>query len=64
VEYKQRTWLKVPEVAAELAIPRTRAYELIQRGQIPAVRVGERSIRVNRQELEQFLRSQRVVAGK
>jgi excisionase family DNA binding protein len=64
VEYKQRTWLKVPEVAAELAIPRTRAYELIQRGQIPAVRVGERSIRVNRQELEQFLLSQRVVAGR
>jgi excisionase family DNA binding protein len=64
VDYKQRTWLKVPEVAAELGIPRTRAYELIQRGQIPAVRVGERSIRVNRQELEQFLLSQRVVAGR
>jgi excisionase family DNA binding protein len=64
VNYKQRTWLKVPEVAEELGIPRTRAYELIQRGQIPAVRVGQRSIRVNRQELEQFLLSQRVVAGR
>ncbi len=28
----QRTWLTVPEVAEELHIPRTRAYELIARG--------------------------------
>jgi excisionase family DNA binding protein len=30
-------------------------YELIARGDLPAVRIGERSIRVNRQELERFL---------
>lgn len=58
----QRTWLTVPEVAEELHIPRTRAYELIARGELPAVRVGERSIRVNRAELERFLlESRRVV---
>ncbi len=50
-----RTWLTVPEAAAELHIPRTRAYELIARGELPAVRVGARSIRVNRHELERFL---------
>ncbi len=60
----QRTWLTVPEVAEELHIPRTRAYELIARGELPAVRVGERSIRVNRAELERFLlESRRVVAS-
>jgi excisionase family DNA binding protein len=51
----ERTWLTVPEVADELHIPRTRCYELIARGELPAVRVGERSIRVNRNELERFL---------
>jgi excisionase family DNA binding protein len=51
----EKGWLTVPDLAEELQIPRTRAYELIQRGDLPAVRIGERSIRVNRQELERFL---------
>jgi excisionase family DNA binding protein len=60
----ERTWLTVPEVADELHIPRTRAYELIQKGELPAVRVGERSIRVHKAELERFLlETCRVVAG-
>jgi excisionase family DNA binding protein len=59
----QKRWLTVPEVAEELRIPRRRCYELIQRGELPAVRVGERSIRVNRLELEKFLlENRRVVA--
>ena len=59
----QKSWLTVPEVAEELRIPRSRCYELIQRGELPAVRVGERSIRVNRLELEKFLlENRRVVA--
>lgn len=61
----EKNWLTVPEVAEELNIPRTRAYELIARGELPAVRIGERSIRVNRQELERFLlESRRVVEQK
>ena len=59
----KRTWLTVPEVAADLHIPRTRAYELIQKGHLPGVRIGERSIRVNRHELARFLDTRRVVAG-
>ena len=50
-----KSWLTVPELAEELKIPRSRAYELIARGELPAVRIGERSIRVNRAELERFL---------
>jgi excisionase family DNA binding protein len=61
---KNREWLKVPEVAEELGIPRSRAYDLIQRGDLPAVRVGERSIRVNRRELERFLLESRPVVAK
>ena len=62
METKTREWLKVPEVAEELNIPRSRAYELIQRGELPAVRIGKRSIRVNRRELEKFLLENRRVA--
>ena len=55
METKAREWLTVPETAQELHIPRTRCYELIARGELPAIRIGERSIRVNRAELERFL---------
>ena len=52
---RNREWMRVTEVAELLGLPRTRTYELIQRGELPAVRIGERSIRVNRRELERFL---------
>jgi excisionase family DNA binding protein len=64
METSTQEWLTVPEVAKELRIPRSRAYELIQRGGLPAVRIGERSIRVHRGELERFLLdTRRVVAS-
>lgn len=64
METKEKVWLKVPEVAEELNIPRSRAYELVANGELPAVRIGERSIRVNRRELESFLlETRRVVAS-
>jgi excisionase family DNA binding protein len=60
-----RAWLTVREAAEELRLPRIRCYELIQRGELPAVRIGERSIRVNKAELERFLlESRRVVSGR
>ena len=62
-ETGERSWLTVPEAAVELRIPRTRCYELIQRGELPAVRIGERSIRVNRRELERFLLESRRIAS-
>jgi excisionase family DNA binding protein len=63
METTEREWLKVPEAATLLGLPKTRAYELIQQGELPAVRIGERSIRVNRCELEKFLlENRRVVA--
>jgi excisionase family DNA binding protein len=63
METTTREWLKVPEVAEELGIPRIRTYELIQQGSLPAVRIGERSIRVNRRELERFLLETRQVVA-
>jgi excisionase family DNA binding protein len=56
MEQERREWLKVPEAAQYFGVPRSRMYELIQRGELPAVRIGQRSIRVNRREIERFLR--------
>jgi excisionase family DNA binding protein len=64
MDIKTRDWLTVPEVAEELKIPRSRAYDLVAQGSLPAVRIGVRSLRVNRRELERFLlESRRVVAS-
>ena len=63
METRTQEWLTVPEVAKHLRIPRSRAYELIQGGELPAVRIGERSIRVNRTELERFLLETRRIVG-
>jgi len=59
MEQERREWLKVPEAAEYFGVPRSRMYELIQVGHIPAVRIGERSIRLNRREVERFLREHR-----
>lgn len=63
MEQKEREWMKVPEAAELLGIPRTRMYELVSRGEVPAVRIGERSIRINRRELERFLIEDRPVSA-
>jgi excisionase family DNA binding protein len=63
METTEKEWLKVPEAAELLGLPKTRAYELIQQGELPAVRIGERSIRVNRHELEHFLLEERRVVA-
>jgi excisionase family DNA binding protein len=55
---KEHEFLKVPEVAKELRIARSRAYELVANGTIPAVKIG-RSVRVSRKELECWLEEQR-----
>ena len=57
---EQYEWLKVPEVAEELRIARSRAYELVADGEIPAVKIG-RSVRVSRKELDRWLEDRRYV---
>jgi excisionase family DNA binding protein len=60
----EKTWLKVPEVAELLGVPRSRAYELVANGSIPAVRISERTIRVHKAELEKrLLETRRIVAN-
>lgn len=51
--------MKVPEAADYFGVSRSRMYDLIQRGELPAVWISQRSLRVNRRETEQFLRENR-----
>jgi excisionase family DNA binding protein len=53
-------WLNLKDVQHLLGIGRTKTYELVTTGELPAVRIG-RCIRVNRRELDAWLRAQRYV---
>lgn len=50
------------EVAAVLHVSRTYAYQLIQRGDIAAVRMG-RSVRVRPRDLDEYVRRHAEIAG-
>jgi excisionase family DNA binding protein len=57
---KNPEWLSLKDVQQLLGIGRTKAYELVTTGELPAVRIG-RCIRVNRRELDEWLQAQRYV---
>ncbi len=57
---KHPEWLSLKGVQQLVDIGRTKAYELVTTGELPAVRIG-RCIRVNREELDEWLRTQRYV---
>lgn len=59
---REHEYLKVPEVAEVLRIARSRAYELVADGTIPAIRIN-RSVRVSRKEFERWLEDQRYLDG-
>ena len=53
----EREWLTIREIQKELAIGRTKAWQLVASGAVPAVKIG-RSVRVNRRDLEEWLAHQ------
>ena len=55
---KHSEWLSLKDVQQLLGLGRTKAYELVTTGELPAVRIG-RCIRVSRRELDEWLRAQR-----
>jgi len=64
VNEDERVWRKVPDAAAYFAIPRSRMYSLIQQGVLPAVRVGQRSIRVDVREVARVLKENHQIVRK
>lgn len=50
--------LTVPEAARLLRISRNTAYEMVRRGELPAINLGERIIRIPRFALEQWISRQ------
>jgi len=57
---REKEWLTLTEVQRVLELGRTKTYELVARGEIPAVRIG-RVLRVNREELDRWLEAKRIV---
>ena len=53
-------WISMSEVQRILGLGRTKTYELVATGEIPAVRIG-RVLRVNREELDKWLETKRVL---
>ena len=60
VTVRETEWLSLKDVQRLLGIGKTKTYELVSTGELPAIRVG-RCIRVNRTELDEWLRTQRYV---
>lgn len=54
----QTRTLTAPQVAAQLQLSRALVYALIQRGELPAVRIG-RSVRVLPDDLDRWLQAHR-----
>ena len=56
-----RVWLTAAEAAEYLGLSSVKAlYELVRRGVVPAYRLGERSLRFRREELDKLLSSRRI----
>ena len=53
-----REWLTLREMQEMFSIGRTKAWQLVASGEVPAVKIG-RSVRVSRRELERWLEEQR-----
>lgn len=47
--------LKAAEVAEILGVSRTQAYRLMQMGEIPSVRFGQRTVRVRPEDLKRYI---------
>ena len=62
-ETDDRLLLRIPEAAARLGLGRSTVYELVQRGELPVVRVG-RAVRVPLAALQHWVERQTDETGR
>ena len=55
--------LKVDDVAALLKLGRTKVYQLVAEGELPAVRIGK-VLRISAEALQKWLSTQAVTTGR
>ena len=55
-------WLTINELASYIKISRTKLYGMAQRGQIPAVKIGNQW-RFDREEIDQWMKSHATGTG-
>ena len=58
----QNDLLKIPEAAAKLRVDRGRIYELVRKGELPAVKARGARMRILRRDLDLYIKRTRRVA--
>jgi excisionase family DNA binding protein len=57
---KHTTWVTVPEITTALHVSPMTVYRWIHKGDLPAVRLGKRSLRVRNADVAAFVRASAV----
>jgi excisionase family DNA binding protein len=57
------TLLMVADVARTLSLSKPRVYELVRNGDLPAVTIGQRQLRVRQRDLDRYLSRTRDLGG-
>jgi excisionase family DNA binding protein len=52
---EEEALLTVPEAASLLRVSRALAYRMVATGEIPSVRIGQRVVRIRRDQLDRWL---------
>jgi len=61
---RQLQHISVPKICSLLDCPKSTVYELIQGGELEAIRIGRATIRVRKESFERFLERSRVTSIK
>jgi len=59
-EESKPVMMTVKEIAKEIGVAPMTVYRLVHRGELPAIRISQRSLRVRREELVKYLENQQV----
>ena len=55
--------MKASEVAEVLQISRSKAYRMMRLGEIPTIKIGEKSVRVSNEDLNEYISTHKIYKG-